>query len=230
MSTGRWVDLLGTLKTGIKLGLSGVLLKNSSGNLLVRNNADSADAEATVSKVNVSGEDLVINSDAAGSGADWLYTLRRPSSGMTAAVILTLPPDDGTGGQVLSTDGSGVLTWTSAGGSTASSIKQDTTTLNFGDSSPVAMFSTGAADIISKVRCVINTAFDGTPSASVGIAGTTSKYMASTELDLTAAQGTVFEVNPGIAAAGSEALIITYSAGGASAGAARFIVEFGTPS
>lgn len=230
MSTGRWIDLLGTLKDSIRLGLTGVRLKNSSGNLLVRNTGDSADAQATVSKLNVSGDSIELNSDAAGSGADWKVTITRPSSGMGAAYTLTLPVDDGTPGQVLSTDGSGALSWTSAGGSTASSIKQDSTALAFGTASPVSMFSTGAADVITKVKVIVDTAFTGSPSMSVGITGTTSKYMGSTEVDLTAAAGTVFEVDPGLAAQGAESLIITYSAGGAGAGAARVVVEFCTPS
>lgn len=230
MSTGRWIDLLGTLKDSIRLGLSGVRLKNSSGNLLVRNAGDSADAEITASLVKISGNRATLNSDAAGSGADWLYHIDRPSSGMTAAVTLTLPVDDGTPGQVLSTDGNGALSWTSAGGSTAACIKQDSTALAFGSSSPVTMFTTGASDVITKVKTIVDTAFTGTPSASVGIAGTTSKYMGATDMDLTAAAGTVFEVDPGLAAQGAENLIITYAAGGAGAGAARVVVEFCTPS
>ncbi|MGE0680766.1 MAG: hypothetical protein AB7P69_07640, partial [Candidatus Binatia bacterium] len=196
---------------------------------LVRNNADSADAAATVSKLNVSGDVIDINSDAPGSGADWKYTLQRPSSGMTAAVTLTLPPDDGSPSQVLQTDGNGNLSWASAG-STASADKIDTTSLAFGDSSPAAMFSTGSGDIVTKIQVVIDTPFDGTPSLSVGVSGTTSKYLASTEVDLTAPAGTVFEVNPGKEAQGVEALIATYSSGGAAQGAARILTYYGTPS
>ena len=107
--------IAGTQVGSFLLGLAGVRLKNSGGNLVVRNNADSADAELTASKVNISGNDLVINSDSAGAGADWKVTLTRPSSGMTADVTLTLPVDDGSAGQVLSTDGNGVLSWASAG-------------------------------------------------------------------------------------------------------------------
>jgi hypothetical protein len=226
---GWFTDLLGTTRAYFKIGgTTGVRLKNNSGNLEVRNTGDSADAAVTASKVNVSGDVIDINSDAAGSGADWKYTVQRPASGMTAAVTLTLPPDDGTSGQVLQTDGNGVLTWVSAG-ATGLALKMDTTSLAFGSTSPVAMFTTGAADIIDHIDVIIDTAFNGTPSASVGITGTTSKYMAATDLDLTAAAGTVFTVHPGLGAAGAESLIITYSAGGASAGAARFIVFYGTP-
>lgn len=226
---GLFSDLFGTTKAFFKIGgTTGVRLKNSSGNLLVRNTGDTADADLTANKVMVSGEVLEINSDAAGAGADWKYTLQRDAANMTAAVVLTLPPNDGTAGQVLSTDGNGVLTWESAG-ATGHADKLDTTSLAFGSASPVSMFTTGAADIVDYIDVIIDTAFDGTPSASVGIVGTTSKYMGTTDLDLTAAATTVFTIHPGLGAQGAEALIITYSAGGASAGAARFIVHYATP-
>jgi hypothetical protein len=148
---------------------------------------------------------------------------------MTAAVVLTLPPDNGTPDQVLKTDGDGNTSWVSAG-STASSIKADTTSLAFGTASPLALFSTGAADIIHEVEVIIDTPFDGTPSLSIGVAGTASKYMAATEVDLTAAAETRFLVRPNKPAQGIEALIATYAAGGAAAGAARIIVRTSTPS
>lgn len=226
---GIFQDLLGTLRATFKIGgTTGVVLKNSSGNLLVRNTGDSADAAVTTSKLNMSGDALDINSDAAAAGADWKYTLQRPASGMTAAVVLTLPPDDGSPSQVLQTDGSGNLTWVSAG-STANAEKMDTTNLAFGTASPLSLFSTAAADILSKVQVVIDTPFNGTPSLSVGVTGTTSKYLSTTDVDLTAATGTVFEVHPGLPAAGVEALIATYTAGGASAGAARILVTRVSP-
>jgi len=224
---GKWSDLLGTLKSNFRLGLSGVRLKDSSGNLLVRNTGDSADAQATMSQLNVSGEIVDINSDAAGSGADWKYRIQRPTSGMTAAVTLTLPVDDGTASQVLATDGNGILSWVSAG-NTAPDEKVDTTTLGFGTASPLTLFSTGSGDILTKVQIVVDTAFDGTPSVSIGVAGTTSKYMASTEVDLKTTG--VYEVHPGLTAQGAEALIATYSAGGASVGSARILVYYCTPS
>lgn len=220
------LDLIATSSAFLKIGLSGVRLKNSTGNLLVRNSADSADAEVTASKVNVSGNAIDINSDAAGSAADWKYTLQRPASGMTAAVTLTLPVDDGTANQVLQTDGTGVLSWASAG-STASSDKVDTTSLAFGDSSPVTMFTTGASDIITKIQVIVDTAFNGTSTVSIGISGTVSKYVATSQVDLTTAG--IYEITPGLTAQGAEALIATYSAGGASAGAARILVFFATP-
>ena len=226
---GLFSDLFGTTKAFFKIGgTTGVRLKNSAGNLSVRNTGDTADSEITASKLNNSGDALVINSDAAGAAADWKLTLQRAAAGMTADVVLTLPIDDGTTGQVLQTDGSGILTWVSAG-STAMAEKLDSTALAFGTVSPVAMFSTGAGDIIDHIDVFVDTPFNGTPSLSIGIAGTTSKYAGTSDIDLTAAAGTKFNVNPGLAAAGIEALIASYVAGGASAGAARIVVHYATP-
>jgi hypothetical protein len=225
-----WQDLIGTTKAFIRIGFTGPRLKNSSGNLLVRNAGDSADVELTALKLNVSGNVVDINSDAAGSGADWKYTLQRPSSGMGAAVVLTLPPTDGSPGQAIVTDGDGNLTFEDAA-STASSDKADTTTLAFDSTSPVAMFTLPANAVIEKIQVIIDTAFDGAPTASVGISGTVSKYLASTDIDLTQAATTVFEIHPGVTApGGTEALIITYAAGGATAGSARFLVFYAIPS
>jgi hypothetical protein len=222
-----FMDLLGSTKSYFKLGIAGVRLTNNSGNLDVKNSAGNADAAITASAVNVSGETLTLNSDAAESAADWKITLSRPASGMTANVALTLPIDDGTSGQVLGTDGSGVLSWVSAS-STSLCDKVDTTTLAFGSAATLALFSTGAADVINKIQIVVDTPFNGTaPTVSIGVAGTVSKYSAVTDVDLKTAG--VYEINPGIPAAGIEALIATYAADSSSAGSARILIFYATP-
>ena len=43
-------------------------------------------------------------------------------NGLAASYTLVLPPNDGTNGQVLTTDGSGVTTWTSNGSGTVTSV------------------------------------------------------------------------------------------------------------
>lgn len=225
-----WTDLIGTLRQTLKIGGStGVTLKNSSGNVVVRNSGDTADSELTTSKLNNSGDSVVLNSDATSTGADWKITLQRPASGMTADVALTLPPDDGSPNQVLQTDGSGVLSWTSAA-STSHLTANDTTTLAFNTASPLTLFTLPANAVIDEAEVVIDTAFNGTPTLSLGISGNTSKYMGSTENDLTQAAETRFITRPGKQASGStEALIATYSAGGASAGSARIIIRYSVP-
>lgn len=215
-------DLAGTALTKFKIGLStaGSYLKYISGGFVVRNSDDSADAELTASKVKISGNSLEINSDAAGSGADYKLTLARPTSGMTADVTLTLPIDDGTAGQVLQTDGSGGLSWASAA-STADSVKVDSTNLAFGTASPVTMFTKEANAASGIIRLIVDTAFDGTPTVSIGIVGTTSKYAPTSAFDLTTAGIYEYDASAVAIEAGTEAIIATYSAGGATVGAAR---------
>lgn len=233
MAVENILDLSGISSTSFTLGpiASGVRIKNSTGNLVVRNNADGADAELTASKVNISGNILVLNSDAAGSGADWLYTIQRPSSGMTAAVTITLPPDDGTAGQVLQTDGSGVTTWTTV--ATAATVTVDTTTINFGDTSPIAMFTLPANAVVDEVDVIIDTAFnDVAAQLSIGISGTPAKFMSAGANYLAGTALSVYTATAcrGVATSGStQAVIATLSPGSASAGSVRVQVKYYIP-
>lgn len=224
-------DFFGTTLSKFQIAISGVILKNSSGNLLVRNAADSADSAITASQLNNSGDSVVINSDAASTGADWSITLARPTTGMIANTRFQLPPNNGTANYVLQTDGSGNTTWVINSGAT-NQIATDTTTLAFGSTSPLSLFTLPANAIIEWIDIIVDTAFNGTPSLSIGIAGTTSKYMASTQVDLTdVASVKCYRVHPNVAASGStEALIATYAAGSASAGSARILVNYAIPS
>jgi hypothetical protein len=226
MST--WIKTIGTQTGQFILGLTGVMLKNNAGDLVVRNRADSADASVTGSEFLASDDvGLTINSDAAGSGADWSISIARPVSGMSANWTLTLPTTPGSTGQILSTDGAGNTSWVSAG-STASCWTVDTTSFAFGSTSPVAMFTLPANAVIDKVTLIVDTIFDGTPSVSVGISGTASKYLGATDVDLATADR--YDVpNQLDADASPEALIITYAAGGATAGAARVLVTYAVP-
>jgi hypothetical protein len=225
-----WTDLVGTVSGYVRLGLTGVRLKNSSGNLAIRDAADTGDAEVTAAKVNISGDSLALNTDAAGSGDDFSYTLQRPLTGMTAPVALTLPIDDGTAGYAMVTDGDGNLSWAAAG-NTAMCATVDTTTVAFGASSPVTMFTLPANAVIDEVEVVIDTAFNGTaPQLSVGIVGTTAKYMGATGNDLKAAAGTRYVSHPNEPAVGTtEAIIATYAADSSSAGSARVLVTYSVP-
>lgn len=226
---GIFESLFGTMMSYFKIGgTSGVRLKNSSGNLLVRNTGDSADAEVTASMVHISGNSLELNSDAAGTAADWKLTVARPSSGMTADWTLTLPTTAGSANQVLQTDGSGNTVWATAA-STAACTTRDTTSLAFGSSSPISMFTLPANAVIEKVTVIVDTAFNGTaPTMSVGISGTTSKYVGSSDVDLKTA-GCYVVHNTQDANVSTEALIITYAPDSSSAGAGRILVDYSVP-
>lgn len=229
----RFADLIGTLFSKFQLGIGGPVLKNNSGAIEVRNPADNAYAELRALLMSIYGNDVVLNAGAAGAGDDWKLTISRPSTGMTEDIQVIWPPGTPSPGQVLAVESfaGGVLALEyAAAGSTASSMKVDTTTLAFGDSSPLAMFNLPADNVVLKQQVIIDTPFNGAPSLSIGISGTPSKYMGSTQVDLTSAAGTVFEVAPGLDAdASPESLVATYAAGGATAGSARLLTYYGEP-
>lgn len=231
---GVFLDLLGTLRSSLQLGINGPRLKNNGGAIEARNAADSAYAAIRATLHATYGDDFELNSGAAGSGSDWKYTFRRPSTGMTHALTIVYPSGDPSPGQALTVASfaSNIITlqWTTIAAGN-DKIVVDTTNLAFGTSSPLALFTLPANAVVRSVKVIVDTAFNGAPTLSIGVSGTTSKYMGSTQVDLTAAAGTVFEVDPGVASNGStEALIATYAAGAATAGAARIEVAYCIPS
>lgn len=233
---GRYLDLLGTSLSKLQIGIGGPQHKNNSGVMEIRNAGDSAYAAIRASVLNVAGDSIILNEQASESGASWKFTVSRPSSGMTHDLTVIMPSGDPSTNQALTVASftSNVITlqWSSAA-STAACLTVDTTNLAFGSSSPVAMYTAPANAVHSFFKVIIDTPFSGGTGAtmSIGISGTTSKYMGTGSVDLTAAAGTVFEVDPGVAAPGStENLIITYAANSASAGAARILGFYSVPS
>lgn len=227
-----FMDLKGTSQQTFQIQKGGPKIKNVSGAFHFRNAADGAYADLYAAILNAASDSMVINSDAAETGADWKMTVARPSSGMTANVTFTLPASAGTNGYVLQTDGSGTLSWVaqSAPPSVTSKITVDTTTLNFGATSPIAMFTLPANAVVHKVQVIIDSAFDGTPSLEIGISGTTDKYMAQSAVDLASGAGDRWESSPNQQAVGTtEAIIATYVSGSATQGSARLLVEYSIP-
>src|SRR5690606_16654272 len=136
---GRWSDLIGTVLGKLQLGIGGPFVKADSGTVAARNATDAAYAAIRASLVQTYGDDFELNAGAAGSSADWKFTLSRPSTGMTHALKVIFPSGDPTEGQALgvaSFSGDVItLEWISiAAGS--EKIVVDTTSLAFGDSSP----------------------------------------------------------------------------------------------
>lgn len=208
-----WLKITGTQVGKFILGLTGVTLKNNAGNLQVRNNADSAFASADVANLKLNGS---------------TYGVTFASSpSQVADYSLVFPVDDGSPGQIMVTDGNGILSWQSAA-STADHLKVDTTSFTFGSASTVSMFTLPANAVIDTVSVIVDTAFDGTPSMSVGISGDASKYFGSGDSLLSLADR--FDVpNQLVANASSEALQISFTAGGASVGAGRVLVSYSVP-
>jgi hypothetical protein len=212
-------------------GSTSARIKNTAGNLFFRNKADTADINITAGQVRANADSIVINADAAGTGADRTLTISKNATA-TANVELVAPPSKGTDGHFLRQRAGtpvGVIELELAPAAGGGSPPPDTTTLAFGATSPVAMFQLPANNEFKEGRVVIDTPFTGGTGAtfSIGIAGTTSKYLASGVIDLTDVATTTFEFTPGIAPSGTaEDLIITYNANGATAGSARIIVEY----
>lgn len=223
------LDLLGTSKLSFRLGKAGLLLKSNGVDLSVRNPGDTLDAPLVTSQLKNSGDFITLNSDAVGTGADWTLSILRPTSGMTANRNITLPGNAPSAGFVVQTDASGNWTYVAPGSGGASAVKVDITTLAFGTSSPVTTSQIlNPGDVLDKIKIIVDTAFNGTPTVTVGIAGTTSKYCVAADSDLTVA-GT-YEINPDLPTpVGVETIILTYAAGGASVGSARIELFVHTP-
>lgn len=209
--------LFGTSLNAFQIGITStaIFLKNVSGKLALRNKADSAYINAQVNGIEIFD-----------SGGTNKITITQGT--LAGDITLVLPTDDGTAGQVLQTDGAGVTTWASAG-TTGDLVHVNSTTLAFGDGTPVALFTLPANAVIHKVKVIVDTAFNGTaPTVSIGIAGTVSKYVGTSDVDLKTAN--IYEVDPGVVAAGgTEALIVTYAADSSSAGSARIEVYYSNP-
>lgn len=228
--SGFWTDLLGTTKNYFRIGRTGPRLKDVSGNLVVRNASDTADADLTAAAVHVSGDSIELNSDAAGTGTDRKLVLQRnAASGGDLTIIF--PAGKATDGYFMRQKAgtpAGVLEFEFVAPSASSSqITSDTTSLAFGSGATVPLLTLSSTAVIDKIQIINDVPFNGTPSASIGIAGSTSKYVAASDIDLAAPAGTVTEIHPGLPAPGApENLIISFVSGDATAGAARVLVYY----
>lgn len=232
---GVFKNLLGTVLDRFQYGLDGPMHKRDAAELSVRNADDSEYAALRTALVRVFGDAIELNAGAAGAGADRVMRLVRPDTGMTTDIDIVMPTGTPSPGQQLrvAAYASGVVTleYYTASVGASNMVLLDETDIAFGATSPVALLTKPANALVDRVKVIIDTPFDGTPSLSVGTAGSASKYVAASHIDLGAAAGTVFELDAGEAATvGTEDIIATYSAGSASAGAARVQVYYALPS
>ena len=232
---GAFKNLLGTVLDRFQYGIGGPMHKRDGGEISARNATDTDYAALRMALARVFGDSIELNAGAGGSGDDWTMKLSRPDSGMTTDIEIVMPtgtPSPGQGLRVASYSGGVVaLEYYTASAGASNMVLLDETDIGFGESSPVALLTKPANALVDRVKVVVDTPFDGAPSISVGVAGSTSKYGAASHIDLAAAAGTVFELDSGVPASGAtEDIIATYSAGGASAGAARVQIYYAIPS
>ena len=204
-------DLAGTMLASFKIGVNRLVA--SSGVITARNAADSSNVGLAASEVRV-------------LGATYKTTLQ-PATTQGADLALKLPGADGATNQAIVTDGAGNLSFiTVATG--ANAMKAEDQVIAFGSTSPVTIVSLPAGATVQRVLVEVETPFDGAPSLSVGLTGVTSKYMGTTDMDLTAAAAT-YEVAPMIEEAGAVSPIVTYAPGGATVGSARVTLSWALP-
>ena len=96
-------NAVGAGSNTVQLGNTGVTLVNTSG-------AVSAKGSITSGQAGTDGSLAIYSEQGA---TDYTYSIV-PNAAATQNVTLTLPVDDGTASQILITDGSGALSWTSA--------------------------------------------------------------------------------------------------------------------
>lgn len=232
---GKFTNLLGTVLDRFKLGLTGPQLKREGDAVAIRDTADADYADLRAALVAVFGDAIELNAGAAGAGADRVMRVLRPETGMTTDIDVVLPTGTPSPGQLLRVEsyanGRVELAYYTASEGASNMVLVDSTTIAFGASSPVALLTKPANTLVERVKVIIDVPFSGAPSLSVGTTGNPAKYAAASHVDLSAAAGTVYDLDYGVDETGaSEDIVATYSAGGAAAGIARVQVVYANPS
>ena len=111
--------LFGTALSFFRIGPNAGI-KSNEGRIEIRNAIDSDFVGVKALIVQATGNTIELNANAAATGADHKYSIARPDTGMAAAVVLTLPPNVGTAGQILQTDGLGNLSYATLSGTALS--------------------------------------------------------------------------------------------------------------
>ncbi len=244
---GIKIDLTGTTKDTFEIGLNGVHLHDEAGDLVIFKADGSTPADltadaVTAAAVNITGMTMVLNS---ADGESHTYSITAPDT--ADPVALTLPINTGPANYVLAADGDGTTTWVPVTGASdrvdstvlAATVAADNTDIAAHEVATGVTLASG--DVINKIQIIVDTPFDMTvpdveclPSVTVGVTGTPAKYSAAGDVDLKVAG--IYEVNPGVAAAaGSEAIVLTYTgssvaAHAAEVGSARVLIFYATPS
>lgn len=212
-------DLGGTLRNFFRIGTTG--LKNESGEIVARNKDDDAD-------VAMIARSLKVRDPTTGH----VVTITVPDNHLTGgSLTINLPPDSGSTNQALLTDGDGNLSWGSvATGENA--LKSDEEVITHASGATTTMFTPPEGALIHRVKVSVEEAFDETPTLTVGVDGTTARYMQATQNELGEAD-TIWEVMPlykdNAALPADREVLVTFDAGGATEGIARVVVVYSNP-
>ena len=191
MSLARFLsDAVGTLSTYFRIAT--VRLKDASGILQVRDSADSAFAKMDTHTVGFQG-----------ANPSYQVSLTAPS-GLSADYDAVLPATDGSNGQVLKTDGSGNWSWTDA---VSNAELCQELVFDEATSSPATIFTPPNNAVLTRCQIQVTAAAaGGSPTVSIGVAGTVERDMATAESDLLT--GALYEVQPMTDVGGSPGAVI----------------------
>lgn len=181
MALARFIsDLVGTLQTYFKIGT--IRITDNSGVVEAKNAGGTAYTSATVTSVKH-----------LGANASNGVVLSAPSD-LADNVTLTLPGAVGTiGWGLVDTDGAGTLGFAASGASNAELCQVEAFTE--ATSSPLTIFAPPDNCTITRVQVLVSAAAAaGSPTISIGVAGTAERDMAAAEVDLKTAG--LYEVQP----------------------------------
>ena len=206
-----YVKVVGTATAGAAGGSNTQVQFNSSGVLAGSSSLTWDGTTLSSTQVNITGQGTLRLQDTTGGE----YVGLRSPSALGASYTLTFPADDGTSGQALITDGSGVLSWSTAASgdvygpasSTDNAVARfDSTTGKLLQNSVVIVDDTGAVTGVT----------DLTASGSVTLSGGTANgvtYLNGSKV-LTSGSALTFNGSTlGVSAAGAQ-LSVTNSSGG----------------
>jgi hypothetical protein len=101
------------------------------------------------------------------------------------------------------------------------------TDLAFNSAAIVSAVFLPTNSIILSIEVIIDATFDGAPTVSVGVTGDTSKYAATSSIDLLdVPEGVSLVYNGKIPTISDENVNLYYTAGGATVGSARVIITY----
>lgn len=208
-------DLVGTLNSWFRI--RNTRLRDSNADSLDVRSSD--DTEYRSLKV----RDLKIHGPGDDEPGISLGLVNSPSSDIRYII-----PEGGADDEVLAVDGTDgetvTLKWTSA--TTAENmIRVAVAEVTSGSSSTIPVVTPAGGATIRKVIVVVDQAFDGSPTLSVGTSTSTAQYMAANQNVLTL--DTQFETQPLIE--DDDPVIISFSSGAATQGTARVYVEYKLP-
>jgi hypothetical protein len=135
----------------------------------------------------------------------------------------------GSDGDLLSTDGNGVLSWSSAG-NTKSFINTSQQSLTALSDAVIPLASLVKDALVESVSVYIDTVYDGTPTISVGVTGATDKYFTNNDVDMAVVDRWDVAYSGLNVPVGGETVNIYYNNGGqATTGTLRVIIRYSIP-